>query len=654
MKGRGLPHGWRWAALLSSAPLAVGMLAIQSGGGVTVDAFNPNKAPAIQDRLLDSAADIALGYGSLTSVSPRLGHLAVSDPPPDYTPAKNGECPVNYGDDVKVNQSCLNVSSVDQQGRGQAQNETAIAVDPENPDLLIAASNDYTLGDGLEGGVAFSTDGGRTWQNSQVPLEYTRGSDFSGDSTARMYWQGGGDPSLAWDTQGNAYFAGLHFNRGASVSDNPDASSAVYLYRSTGNDGASWSFPGTPVVTSFDPTTSASGLPLIDKPYMTIDDHTSADAYTNRIYVTWTDFAADGTAYLYEAHSSDYGRSFSAPALVSHNSDSLCPNNYATAGVVPENGNNCDENQFSDPFVGPDGTLYVVYDNYNNATTTANDNYNNVLIAKSTDGGASFDAPVQVAEYNDLPDCATYQDGQDAFRACVPEKGSQQDSVFRAANYPSGGVSPEGTVAVTFGSYISQFSNPANGCVPTGFASDGANTFTGVKTAGACSNKILESVSTDAGASFTGTGKDPSDDTVVSQGGDQEHTDQWFQWSSFNRDGSLAVSYYDRQYGTDETTGTMDVTLSTSDNLSSFTARRATSGSMPLPTQFPDSQGNSLFFGDYTGLAYSNRQANPLWSDTRDVDLFDCGTNPPAVCTATEPDGLVATDETIFTISLRR
>src|SRR5487761_566137 len=179
MKGRGLPHGWRWAAMLSSVPLTMGALALQSGGGVTVYAFNPNKAPAIQDRLLDGAADLALGYGSLATASPRLGHLAVSDPPPDYTPAQNGECPVSYGDDIKVNQSCLNVSSVDQQGRGQAQNETAIAVAPETPDLLIAASNDYTLGDGLEGGVAFSTDGGRTWQNSQVPLEYTRGSDFA-------------------------------------------------------------------------------------------------------------------------------------------------------------------------------------------------------------------------------------------------------------------------------------------------------------------------------------------------------------------------------------------------------------------------------------------------------------------------------------------
>ncbi|HXZ98983.1 MAG TPA: hypothetical protein VEK76_01415 [Candidatus Binatia bacterium] len=73
---------------------------------------------------------------------------------------------------------------------------------------------------------------------------------------------------------------------------------------------------------------------------------------------------------------------------------------------------------------------------------------------------------------------------------------------------------------------------------------------------------------------------------------------------------------------------------------------------MPSPTMFPDAQGNSLFFGDYSGLTASWNQVNPLWMDTRDVDLFDCGTNPPAVCTASEPNGLLASAENIFTANL--
>ena len=638
MNIRKLPLRWRWAALAGALPLAVGMVTLQSGTPALAGA-QPNK---IQARILDGVGDMALGL--LTTSSTNLSNLVVQDPPSDYTPSSNGECPVRYGNNVKVNQSCLNVSAADLQGRGQAQNETAIAVNPRNARDLLAASNDYTYGDGLAGGIAFSSDGGQTWQDSQVPLEFTNGSDFSGDLAARMYWQGGGDPSVAWDTQGNAYFAGLHFNRGEPTSDNPDGSSGVYVYRSTQNGGASWSFPGTPVATQYLAAGSASGLPLDDKPYMTIDD--SSNPYTNRIFVTFTLFAADGTGVIYGAYSSDYGRTFSTPVVVS-TSSTLCPTTYG----LPTSVSSCNENQFSDPFFASDGTLYVVYDNYNNGLSSATDNHNQVLIAKSTDGGASFSAPVQVAEYNDLPDCATYQGGQDAGRACVPEKGTEEDSVFRAANYPVGSVNGDGTIAVTFASYISADSNPANGCTPAGFSVFGNNDYTGVKTAGACSNKILLSVSTDGGSTFTGTRQDPSLDTLVTQDPGQANTDQWWQWSTFTPDGTLEVSYYDRQYGNDEFNAHNDITLSSSDDLTSFDQTRATRSSMPNPTMFPDAQGNSEFFGDYSGLTASADHVNPLWTDTRDVDLFDCGVTPH-VCTGVEPSGVLANDETIFTVSL--
>jgi hypothetical protein len=100
----------------------------------------------------------------------------------------------------------------------------------------------------------------------------------------------------------------------------------------------------------------------------------------------------------------------------------------------------------------------------------------------------------------------------------------------------------------------------------------------------------------------------------------------------------------------------MDISVSTSRDLSSFTVMRATSTSMPLPTQFPDAQGNSLFFGDYTGLSAVSG-AHPLWMDTRNPDAFLCpGTAapgvPPALCTATEPSGILANDQQIYTRSM--
>lgn len=182
----------------------------------------------------------------------------------------------------------------------------------------------------------------------------------------------------------------------------------------------------------------------------------------------------------------------------------------------------------------------------------------------------------------------------------------------------------------------------------------GNNLYTGVKTAGACNNKILESVSTNGGTSFNGTVKDPTTLTVVSSASGQAKTDQWFQWSAFSNSGKLAVSYYDRQYGSDETTGNMDFSLSGSVNDPTvFKVVRATSSSMPLPTEFPDAQGNSLFFGDYTGLAAANNTAYPIWMDTRVKDLILCPNTgapgvPPQVCSFSEPSGIIANDEDIF------
>ena len=69
---------------------------------------------------------------------------------------------------------------------------------------------------------------------------------------------------------------------------------------------------------------------------------------------------------------------------------------------------------------------------------------------------------------------------------------------------------------VTTGSYINADSNPSNGCVPVGLAADGNNLYTGVKTQGACNNKILESISTNRGASFNGTVTDPTTLSIVS------------------------------------------------------------------------------------------------------------------------------------------
>ncbi len=618
-------------------------------------AFDPTQAPEIQNRLIDGYAALAFGEGT-------SGNSSSSEKPPNqYFPRGSNTCSENLSSNIKVNQNCLNLSDPDLQGRSQAQNETSIAVNPFNSNELLAASNDYRLGDG---GCfpSYSLDGGRTWNDTTVPWEFNRGGAFGGH--ARIYWQSCGDPFvIGYDTHGNAYFGGLQFNRGNTVSNNPDQSSAVYVWRSTGNDGASWNFPGRAITTDYD----LSGRTLQDKPYGTIDNNTNAcpssvtavqpgatcTPFQNRIYVTWTDFASDGTAYIWESYSSDYGEHFSPRHLVTVNAPELCSNTY---GLPTPNGD-CNESTFSDPFVGPDGTLYVVYNNYNNALKSADDNENQILMSYSTDGGETFQGPILVGDYYDLPDCATYQGGQDYGRACVPEKGPTANSVFRATNYPVGSVDPTNPnrVVVTYGSYINRHSNESNGCAPTGFnPATGDNLFTGVKTPGACNNDILISVSNDHGATFTGTTADPRAMPVVTQDPGQATTDQFWQWQAFTKNGKLAVSYYDRQYGSDETTGASDVSLSGSGDLVSFNTNRVTSSSNPPPTEF-----GGLFMGDYTGLA-ADTKAWPLWTDTRNPELFACQdgsgnvTTPPSVCTASAPGAPASplNDQDIYTANL--
>lgn len=92
---------------------------------------------------------------------------------------------------------------------------------------------------------------------------------------------------------------------------------------------------------------------------------------------------------------------------------------------APEQGN-CNENQSSQPFTGPDGALYVVWANFN-STVTGGDNRNQILLAKSTDGGNTFGRPVKDADFYDL--CLCRLPGRQEPRACV-RSGEGRDSEF--------------------------------------------------------------------------------------------------------------------------------------------------------------------------------------------------------------------------------
>src|SRR5437764_14273270 len=138
------------------APFGVaGVLLFQPAMTNTAQATVPgidDEMNNIQGRLLSGFADIELNSK----------HNGEGSKPTSYFPRGSDACPVNQSSNIKVNQNCLNLSDPDLQGRSQAQNETYVAQDPNQPNHLIASYNDYRRGDATCG-VSYSLHQGPTW-----------------------------------------------------------------------------------------------------------------------------------------------------------------------------------------------------------------------------------------------------------------------------------------------------------------------------------------------------------------------------------------------------------------------------------------------------------------------------------------------------------
>jgi len=570
------------------------------------------------------------GVAAGTSVGPAISPSGPSTSGSSVFAGPSGLCKQSSDGNVRVNTACTNYADAAFSGRSMAQNETAIAINPADSTNLVASSNDYSRGDG-NCGAYYSSNSGRDWNGTTAPMLFVRGSSLTPASgNARQYWQAGGDTSVAYNSEGTAYLQCQVFNRGAGTTQDPDVSSGVLIFRSA-NGGASWDFPGRVALSSFEPDTNfVNGVVLEDKPLFAIDSNASSP-YRDRIYVTWTSFTTDGGAYIWEVSSADGGETWTPRKAISGNSP-LCNLTYG----LPTPYGTCNQNQFSDPFIGRDGNLYVIYNNYNNAVT-GTDNRNQILMVKSTDGGATFSAPVKVTDYFDLPDCLTYT-GQDAGRACVVNKGATKTSFFRATNYASGAVDPTNPsrIIVNVGSYINSNSKESTGCVPTSFSgATGINLYTGAGTS-ACNNQIIQSESNNGGTSFNGTTTDPRAMPIV--GSQSKLADEFWQWTGISAGGKVVVGYYDRQYGNDDTTGASDYSVSVGGHSS-----RVSTVSSPPPTEF-----GGLFLGDYNVLSVVGNKAWVTWTDDRNPGVTSCPGNVNAICSLGQDEDVFASRVSVF------
>jgi hypothetical protein len=130
--------------------------------------------------------------------------------------------------------------------------ESDIRINFWNPSKIISASNNIS-GSGTQG-VYYSSDGGVTWGQTNLPLA-------SGDAFHS-------DPTVDWTSDGTAWSSTMGINSGQTVLK-------VQSYKST-NGGATWTFDGT-----------ISGSQTNTDKEMLWVDHSGASPYANNIYAIW-------------------------------------------------------------------------------------------------------------------------------------------------------------------------------------------------------------------------------------------------------------------------------------------------------------------------------------------------------------------------------
>ena len=184
--------------------------------------------------------------------------------------------------------------------------EPSIAIDPANPNRIVAGANIQSY--------YYSTDGGATWDGSVL------------QSNEHGVW---GDPCLIVDTLGYYYY--FHLSNPASGS----WIDRIVCQRST-DGGITWN-DGSAI--------GLNGTHAQDKEWAVVD------RTTNTIYVTWTEFdsygssdPADSTRILF-ARSTDQGLTWSVPKRLSKQAGDCVDADNTVEGAVPA--------------VGPDGQVYV-------------------------------------------------------------------------------------------------------------------------------------------------------------------------------------------------------------------------------------------------------------------------------------------------------
>ncbi|HEY3183358.1 MAG TPA: sialidase family protein [Gaiellaceae bacterium] len=447
-------------------------------------------------------------------------------------------------------------------------NEPDIEVNPANPLNMIASSNDY----GSCCDQYYTTlDGGKTWSTGNMSIE----------KPLKI----GSDPVTVFDVRhGTAIHSSLSYQvQHAAGAETCDGDLVVSV---STDDGLSWL---KPVLVDDGIGCDFSKTQLFNDKEWIVTDNNAASRFYGRTYLTWSKFESVNGDYassaIWESHSDDGGFSWSAPQEISGSNAALCT--FQVAGPAGE----CDQNQFSVPTVGRDGTVYVAFENEQNQALwepgeAADDQY---LLVKSKDGGQTWSKPTFVVGL---------EDGSRDYPINV--NGRQTLTGYQLRVNSAGNI----------------VANQSDGKLYIVFADNRA----GVHDSDAPATNINVYVvsSSNGGGSWTAP-------VLVDAGGG----DQWFPWVEVNPvSGKIGILYHDRgaANGPLYTTALAEGTPGALAKTTVSTAPSNPTDSIYFRARVPGCMDCATFHGDYINVSYgSDGRANTVWTDMREFRVADDG-----------------------------
>ncbi|HVD51462.1 MAG TPA: sialidase family protein, partial [Candidatus Udaeobacter sp.] len=258
------------------------------------------------------------------------------------------------------------------------QNEPSDAMDPRNPSVILGSSNDYCgvyqpAGATVQQpvgpiwlGYYRSQDGGTTFTSTLVP-------GYPGDTSpyaalAHIRTASSGDPVIAWDNHGRAFF-------GSESSDDPAGTKKTFgdvwvaTFDNPAGEGGASANDGKRFVRSEVVARGSSAPNLLGKfnDKTAIEADRSGSSCDANVYFAYSRFTGNGGVAIYFSRSTDHGATWSSPKKLSSATDV----------------------QFPDISVTGNGHVYVTWRTF----MAKKHDLDSIQITKSTDCGATFGTP---------------------------------------------------------------------------------------------------------------------------------------------------------------------------------------------------------------------------------------------------------------------